>query len=259
MKISGDVLLKPIVSKGGQDISDWFNPKTKDVSATQTPSIRILFSSACDSKGMEYFTVCAFLGQIRTHVDPLTGCTIPHTPLGRFVHIPPPCPDSKWANDFGRPWWKDDSYCIGILSKKTRLIKIINTLTSQEQVLEVGNSAMANLALTVTEYPLLEMQLFTRLRSPVDGFHQSRSLLYFSLPQVCSEETMSEILQRYLAYNAHAASYTWKYDGANLDMDKTLEENNIPDEDEKFYELSMNDDTYLQAVHLYFNDDLTER
>ena len=32
-----------------------------------------------------------------------------------------------------------------------------------------------------------------------------------------------EILQRYLVYNSHAASYTWKYDGKNLDIDKTLE------------------------------------
>ena len=69
---------------------------------------------------------------------------------------------------------------------------------------------------------------------------------------------MNEILTRYVTYNAHAASYTWKYDGNNLDMDKTLEENQIPDEDEEFYELSMNDDQYLQAIHLYFNDDLTE-
>ena len=41
-------------------------------------------------------------------------------------------------------------------------------------------------------------------------------------------------------------------------MDKTLEENGIPDEDEEFYKLSMNDDNFLQAIHLYFNDDLTE-
>ena len=34
--------------------------------------------------------------------------------------------------------------------------------------------------------------------------------------------------------------------------------NGIADEDEEFYILSMNDDTYLQAIHLYFNDDLTE-
>ena len=69
---------------------------------------------------------------------------------------------------------------------------------------------------------------------------------------------MTEILARYLNNNAHAASYTWKYDGVNLDMDKTMEQNNIVDEDEEFYELGMNDDEYLQAIHLYFNDDLTE-
>lgn len=177
-KYRGDVLLKPIVAYAGKDISHWFNPKTKD---------------------------------IRTHVDPETNCTIPYTPHGRFIHIPPPCPSSDWANDFGRPWWKDDEYLVGILSKKTRMIKIINTLTSQEQVIEV-----------------------------------------------CSEENMQEILQRYLKFNAHASSYTWKYDGRNLDMFKTLEQNEIKDDDEDFYQLSMNDDSFLQAVHLYFNDDLTE-
>lgn len=69
---------------------------------------------------------------------------------------------------------------------------------------------------------------------------------------------MKEILERYLKNNAHADSYTWKYDGVNLAMDKTMEENNILDEDEEFYELRINDDQYLQAIHLYFNDDLTE-
>jgi len=76
--------------------------------------------------------------------------------------------------------------------------------------------------------------------------------------KVCSEETINEILQRYLMYNQHAASYTWKYDGVELDMDKTLDGNGITDEDEQFYELRMNDNEYLQAVHIYYNDDLTE-
>ena len=75
--------------------------------------------------------------QLRVHVDPLTNCTIPYTPSGRFIHVPPPCPSSDWANNFGRPWWRDDTYCIGILSGKTRFVKIINTLTSQNHVLEV--------------------------------------------------------------------------------------------------------------------------
>jgi len=177
-KYQGDVFLRPIAISGGKDISHWFDSKTKD---------------------------------IRTHIDPVTGCRIPYTPHGRFIHIPPPYPDSCWANDFGRPWWRDDTFCIGTLSQKTRFIKIINTLTSQEQILEV-----------------------------------------------CSEENMHEILKRYIMHNAHAASYTWKYNGKNLDMDKSLEQNGIPDEDEEFYNLGMNNDQYLQAIHLYFNDDLTE-
>lgn len=82
-----------------------------------------------------YLMVCF---QIRTHVDPQTGCVIPYCPNGRFIHIPPPYPDADWANDFGRPWWRDEGYLVGILSKKTRHIKIINTLTSQDQVIEVG-------------------------------------------------------------------------------------------------------------------------
>jgi hypothetical protein len=41
-------------------------------------------------------------------------------------------------------------------------------------------------------------------------------------------------------------------------MKKTLEENGISDQFEDFYQLSMNEDHYLPAIHLYFNDDLTE-
>ncbi|XP_039193898.1 cytochrome b5 domain-containing protein 1 [Crotalus tigris] len=174
----GDLLMKPLLEVAGRDISHWFNPRTKD---------------------------------IQTHIDPLTGCLKYYTPQGRFVHIPPPLPRSDWANDFGVPWWKNPVYEIGILSAKTRHIRIINTLTSQEQTLEV-----------------------------------------------CSEETMWEILRRYLPYNAHAASYTWKYHGKVLDMEKNLHNNDIPDEDEEFYQLNMDADDFTSAILLYFNDDLTE-
>jgi hypothetical protein len=40
--------------------------------------------------------------------------------------------------------------------------------------------------------------------------------------EVASEENMNEILDRYLSYNAHAASYTWKRLGKVLDMDAPL-------------------------------------
>ena len=41
-------------------------------------------------------------------------------------------------------------------------------------------------------------------------------------------------------------------------MKKTLQENGLSDECEDFYKLSMNEELYLPAMHLYFNDDLTE-
>lgn len=177
-EFKGDVLLKPIIECAGKDISHWFDPKTKD---------------------------------ILTHIDPLSGCVKYYTPRGRFVHVPPPCPRTDWANDFGRPWWRDTRFEVGLLSVKTRWIRIINTLTSQEQGLEV-----------------------------------------------CSEETLNEILQRYLRYNSHAASYTWKHNGVNLDMTKTLSSNDIRDEDEDFYSGRMDRDLFSQSICLYFNDDLTE-
>ncbi|XP_067827929.1 cytochrome b5 domain-containing protein 1 [Heptranchias perlo] len=177
-QLKGDVLLKPILEAAGQDISHWFDEKSKDV---------------------------------RIEIDQFTNCQKYHTPRGRFVHIPPPLPQSDWFNDFGKPWWKDPQYEVGFLSVKTRHIRIINTLTSQEQVIEV-----------------------------------------------CSEETMNDILDRYLTYNAHAASYTWKYNGEKLKMDRTLEENGIEDEDEMFYDLQLEPDDFRQSILLYFNDDLTE-
>ena len=63
---------------------------------------------------------------------------------------------------------------------------------------------------------------------------------------------------RYLKYNRHAASYTWKYYGHNLDMDKTLQENDVVDESQEFYQLKMDEDDYFPPICLYFNDDLTE-
>lgn len=177
-EFKGNLLLKPILEVAGQDISHWFDPKTRD---------------------------------IRKHIDPLTGCLRYRTPRGRFVHIPPPLPRSDWANDFGKPWWKGSNYQVGRLSAKTRNIRIINTLTSQEHTLQVG-----------------------------------------------ALESMWEILHRYLPYNAHAASYTWKYDGKNLNMDHTLEENGIRDEEEEFDYLNMDGTLHIPAILLYFNDDLTE-
>ncbi|KAK2899352.1 cytochrome b5 domain-containing protein 1 [Channa argus] len=174
----GDVLLLPILEFAGKDISSWFDPKTKDV---------------------------------QKYVDPQTNCVRYYTPRGRFVHVPPSGPRSDWASNIGEPWWRDKRYEVGLLSAKTRWIRVINTLTSQEQRMEV-----------------------------------------------CSEETLDEILHRYLHYNSHACSYTWKHDGANLDMSRTLSENNVPDDDLELDQLMLDRDLFTPAILLHFNDDLTE-
>ena len=43
--------------------------------------------------------------------------------------------------------------------------------------------------------------------------------------EVATEETINEILDRYLEINSHAASYTWKRMGRVLNMDRNLSQN----------------------------------
>merc|ERR1712086_93024 len=90
------------------------------------------------------------------------------------------------------------------------------------------------------------------------GFRQIRVVNTLThqehLLTVCAEETCEEILDRYLDYNKHAGSYTWKRLGNKLEMSKTLEENGVVDESNAMEELGLPDDYYVPALHLYFND-----
>lgn len=173
-------LCEPIIREAGRSVSHWFSQKTWDV---------------------------------KTHVCPERNITMPYTPYGRFIHCPPEDP-SDWSTAYDVPWWKDDKYIIGKLTKKLRLVRVVNMLTHKEDVI-----------------------------------------------QTCEEETVADILERYLDYNQHAKSYTFKALKDNkiepLEMNKTLEENGIKDETETFYELGINDDFYIPVLHIYYNDDLT--
>jgi hypothetical protein len=77
------------------------------------------------------------LPQIRKHVDPVTGLELPYAPLGRFIHIAPPCPRSDWATDFGKPWWRDEAYVVGRRTARTRRVRIVNMLADQRHTIEV--------------------------------------------------------------------------------------------------------------------------
>lgn len=147
-------LCDPIVLAAGTDISHWFDQNTREP---------------------------------KTYIDPKTNLKAFYCPNGRFLHVPPCNANSDVENEvapFDIPWWNNsDKYEIGRLTRKVRKINIMNTLTKEENVIEVA-----------------------------------------------CEETMNEILDRYLIHNFHAASYTWKRLGNVLDMRKNLDENGIEDE-----------------------------
>ena len=174
-------LAQPIIKFAGEDISHWFDEET---------------------------------GNVKTYVDEETTLELPYTPHGRFIHIPPREPMADWRTDFGTPWWRNPDLCIGKLSQKTQNVRIVNTLSKQEVILEI-----------------------------------------------CTEESMQQILDRYMDYNGHASSYTWKSldngDFRPLDMAKTLEQNGIYDERKEFERLRIDSDFYVPVLHLYYNDDLT--
>lgn len=216
------MLLLPILECAGTDISSWFDPQTGDVSER---------GAGGEAAGPPPH-LCS---QIRRCVDPLTHCVRYYTPRGRFVHVPPAGPSSDWDTDIGQPWWSDERYQVGRLSAKTRWVRVINMLTSQEQELQVSREPRSS-----------SWRQLAR-RDP------ARLWL-----QVCSEETLGEILQRYLHYNAHAGSYTWKHNGLVLDMSRTLVDNGIPDDDLELQELRLDPHQFTPAIQLYFNDDLTE-
>ena len=80
---------------------------------------------------------------------------------------------------------------------------------------------------------------------------------FFFDRKVCSEESLSAIQERYLESNEHAKGYMWKRLGGLLDMNLTLQENGVKDEEEMFDKLGMNSDQWLPVIHLYFRYSLS--
>ena len=87
----------------GSDVSHWFDPKTRD---------------------------------LKTQIHPFSGVPVIYTPVGQFLHVPPNEPRSDWSAP-EIPWWRDETKCVGNLTKKPRKVKILNLLTQDEHILEV--------------------------------------------------------------------------------------------------------------------------
>ncbi|XP_034178316.1 cytochrome b5 domain-containing protein 1 [Osmia lignaria lignaria] len=70
---------------------------------------------------------------------------------------------------------------------------------------------------------------------------------------VCEEDTIRRIQERARIYNENVASYTWKFEGKDIDLDLTLTENNIPDERNRFAACGLSEDYYIPSLMCYYN------
>ncbi|KAL0245176.1 hypothetical protein GEMRC1_009256 [Eukaryota sp. GEM-RC1] len=75
--------------------------------------------------------------------------------------------------------------------------------------------------------------------------------------KVADEEVLLDIAQRLTPYNSHCTSYTWKFNGKELDMNLSLTNNGIPDLEAELDDLGLNPDDGIPVICLYFNDDLS--
>ncbi|EGB04547.1 hypothetical protein AURANDRAFT_32471 [Aureococcus anophagefferens] len=99
-------LTQPLISNAGRDISHWFDGKTM---------------------------------MVKSYYSEDKGVMLPYVPMGRFLNVPPSGPTSEWSTELfdGIPWWKDERYVVGQLSKNVRKLRIVNVLTQQSDVLNV--------------------------------------------------------------------------------------------------------------------------
>lgn len=181
-------LADPLIERAGTDCSEWFS---------------------LNSDGEI---------DLRTFCDPVTNLTVPYIPQGRFVHVPQIAPSTSQSTDYEAPWWKDSQYVVGTVTKRAHRIRVVNTLTSQEHLVEFG-----------------------------------------------VENTVEEMQKRYLEWNAHCGSYTWKAlvngEFRPLDIHRTLEQNGVPivADAEELERLGLSEDEpdLIPTLCIAFNDDLT--
>ena len=89
--------MEPIIEAAGTEITHWFDGKTREP------------RKMVNEKGEEVW----------------------YCPMGEFLHL-------DIAHDITQiPWWKNQKFLIGKLTKKSQPIRIINTLSDTEDRLDV--------------------------------------------------------------------------------------------------------------------------
>ncbi|XP_035742120.1 cytochrome b5 domain-containing protein 1-like [Vespa mandarinia] len=97
--------IKPLIAHAGKDISHWFDHNRKD---------------------------------IKYYVHPVTGVLVPYCPHGPIPDVSDyVVPSTAWRPLNKCPWWLDEKYMLGKLTKNSRPCRIINVLTGTSCVIMV--------------------------------------------------------------------------------------------------------------------------
>jgi hypothetical protein len=109
--------LKPLLMFAGKDVSHWFEKDTDNVKHFPPP-----ISEKSSSKYVNY-------SQFVNYVDIDSGKKMPFSLHG----IPPHVLDAPKIR-----WWNDEKLLVGEITRKSRLVKIINAIIGNSTILEVG-------------------------------------------------------------------------------------------------------------------------
>ncbi|XP_043677033.1 cytochrome b5 domain-containing protein 1 [Vespula pensylvanica] len=97
--------IKPIIAYAGKDISHWFDHNRDD---------------------------------IKYYIHPVTGVSVPYCPHGPIPDVSDyVVPSTDWRPLNKCPWWLDEKYKLGKLTKNPRPCRIINVLTKTSCVIMV--------------------------------------------------------------------------------------------------------------------------
>ncbi|XP_074898405.1 cytochrome b5 domain-containing protein 1 isoform X3 [Buteo buteo] len=139
----GDPQLRPLLEAAGSDVTHWFDPQTGDVSlggACRVPPQKHLgghqYPPPPKTGGLKHTPS----PQPLTRVDPQSGllcCCVPGGPGAA-----PPEPRSDWAPPETPPWWEDPRLEVGRLTAAPQHLRLLNTLTGQEHVIEPQGEAV---------------------------------------------------------------------------------------------------------------------
>jgi hypothetical protein len=189
---------------------------------------------------------------------------------GRFIHVPPLEPSSMWRTDFAMPWWRDAQYEVlthttpprAMFSGKIAQFPCEKTYQQPRQIQVRAH----NHVVSTTMHSNMQKGKLTqecRIIHLKNMLTQQQHTL-----EVPEEDTLAEIRERYLSMNSHACAYLWKafirkqgctdcVEPTELDMNKTLSENGLPNESASFEECGLDFSLQVPVIHLYWSDDLT--